>query len=188
MYPSWYWSKLTTFQQRTKRRIVIISYEDHEAWLYTYHHWPTKEIKKGINFSCVCALLDHNLGPRMELQIFNWCYFVIIHQDKDYIYASQVADHTYSPLSLQFQCIAKIIIFNLVKKANDYLPIGLRKILNEFTGTKKLPFTRVLGRHGDRLYRCRKKDHKFELIRNYEKEIWNEQTYDLTAGFQWLGF
>ncbi len=189
MYPYWYWSKLTTFQRRTKKRMVMISYEDHEAWLYTYYHWPTKKIKKGINFSRPCALLNHrNLGPRREMKIFCYNYFRIIHQDKNYVYASQVEDDRGKPASLQFQCIANIIIFNLVKKANDYLPMGLKKLLNEYTKTRKLPFTRVLGIHGDRFYHCRKKDHKFELVRDLDREIWNENTYDLTKGFDWLGF
>jgi hypothetical protein len=45
---------------------------------------------------------------------------------------------------------------------------------------------RILGRHGDQTYRCRKKEHRFELVRNLEQNIWNEKTYDLTEGFDWL--
>jgi hypothetical protein len=77
----------------------------------------------------------------MEMELFSWNYFRIIHTDKDYIYASQVKnDDDFNPTSLQFQCIAKIIAFNLIGKANDYLPIGVKKVLNEFTRTKRLPF------------------------------------------------
>jgi hypothetical protein len=170
------------------------------SYFWAYHPWPAKDLKKGINFSCPCALQDHTrLGTPVEIQIFTWQHFKIIHMDKHYVYLCQTRtdvynptswrfQHDHKPTSLQFQCAANIIAYNLVKQANDHLPIGIIRALNEFTGIKRLPYAKVVGRHDDIYYRCRNKKHRFELVRNLKPNNWNEKTYDLTEGFEWLGF
>ncbi len=58
--PTWMWSYLSSFQKGTKKRAVIICQVDHMSYFFWRDHlWPAKELKKGINFSCPCALQDH---------------------------------------------------------------------------------------------------------------------------------
>jgi hypothetical protein len=196
------WSYLSSFQKGTKKRAVIICQVDHMSYFFWRDHvWPAKELKKGINFSCPCALQDHKkFKKQVEVQIFNKQHFKIIHNDKDYVYLCQtrfdvVQDsmpgpyhYDHNPTSLQFQCVASIIAHNLVQQAKDHLPQGIIKVLNEFTETRRLPYAAKLGYYDSISCRCRNKKHRFNLVRNLKPNNWNENTYDLTEGFDWLGF
>jgi hypothetical protein len=195
------WGKLTSFQRNIKKKAVLICQEDHISYVWEYSPWPAKNLKKGINFYCPCVLMNHRRFKRLiEAQVYSKKHFKIIHMDKDYVFLCQtrsdVQDETISwpfhlehkPTSLQFQCVANIVAYNLVQQAKDHLPKGIIQILNEFTETKKLPFTTKVGYSDNISYQCRNKRHRFNLVRNLKPNDWNENTYDLTKEFDWLGF
>jgi hypothetical protein len=75
-----------------------------------------------------------------------------------------------------------------VQQAKNYLPKGIIKVLNEFTETQKLPYTTKITYDDDLVYKCRNKRHRFNLVRNLKPNNWNENLYDLTEDFKYLGF
>jgi hypothetical protein len=136
------WFKYCSFVPTQKKKIVIISNTDNTVYLYAetgYNYsLPKIEVKKGINFSCPFILTDHMLD--LSLVIFNMGLekFKIVHGDDCHTYISQIAEGN-KPTSLQFNCMAKIVTSNLVQEAKDRLPIGLRKMFNDFSVLYKVP-------------------------------------------------
>jgi hypothetical protein len=192
---------LTSFQRKIKRKAVLICQEDHINYVWEYGFWGRKELKKGINFYCPCVLMNHRRFKNLlEVQTYSKEHFKIIHKDKDYVFLCQtrsdVQDNTipwpfhleHKPTSLQFQCVANIVAYNLIQQAKHLLPKGIIQVLNEFTETKKLPFTTKVTYSDDISYKCRNKRHRFNLVRNLKPNNWNENTYDLTKYFGCLGF
>jgi hypothetical protein len=74
-----------------------------------------------------------------------------------------------------------------VLQAKNYLPKGIIQVLNEFTETQKLPYTKRITYNDDLVYMCRNKRHRFNLVRNLKSNNWTENLYDLTEGFKCLG-
>ncbi len=191
---------LISFQRDLNKKAVLICQEVDENCYWEFGVWERKHLKKGINFYCPCVLMKRVIFKKMiQTQTYRKLYFQIIHTDKEYVFLCQtrsdIQDETipwpfhlgHEPTSLQFQCIANIIAKNLVEQANKYLPKGIMKVLDEFSTTHKLPYITKMTWEDDLSYKCRKKWHRFKLVRNLNIKNWNEESYDLTEGFQCLG-
>jgi hypothetical protein len=191
---------LISFQRNLNKKAVLICQEVNENCYWKFGSWERNNLKKGINFYCPCVLMKRVIFKKMiQTQTYRKSYFQIIHTDDEYVFICQTRSDTqdetipwpfhlkHEPTSLQFQCIANIIAKNLIEQANKYLPKGIINILNEFCTTHKLPYITRMTWEDDLSYKCRKKWHKFKLVRNLNIENWNEESYDLTEGFQYLG-